>query len=236
MLSNTSFNQRTIVGFAPRTLAALLIAISLGGCATLIRGPNTEFHIVTEPAGARVESNLDISKGRGKEPEYFSCPTTPCMIEISRRSNFTVNLILDGYHPATVEVTSGFGKGGAGASAAGVATGATGAYLVSYSLLSGLASAMSAVTTLGLSTSATSAGAGSAAATGAAGIGLVFIGVDLASGAMLDVRPNPLVLILVPEDQPVPSPGIELIESEQDLARALDAAKPDHQPTRVDRR
>ena len=129
---------------------------------------------------------------------------------------------MDGYHPATVQVSSGFGRGGPESSAAGAVTGATGAYIVSYSLITSTASALSAVATAGMSTSAASAGAGSAAATGAAGVGVLFLGVDWISGAMLDLRPNPLVLVMIPLDQPLPSAEEAYLESEEALQEALE--------------
>lgn len=208
-----------------RIVCAALAAISVSGCATLIRGPNADFHIVTEPPGAVVETDLQIPKWDQSNPEYFACEATPCAFEVSRRSNFVVSVTLDGYHPATVNITSGLGKRGPQSSGAGAVSGATGAYIVSYALISSTATALSTVATAGLSTSAASAGAGSAAATGAAGVGLLFLGVDVISGAMLDVRPNPLVLILVPEDQPLPEPGTEMIDTEEALETAVSATK-----------
>lgn len=211
---------------APAVFALSMMASASSGCATVLRGPNTDFHIVTEPPGAFVQTDLTIPASKRSNEDVYSCEATPCSFEVSRRSNFTVFVELDGYHPASVEVTSGFGKSGGRASATGAVTGATGAYVVSYSLISGVASAMGAIASIGASSSAATAGAGSAAATGAAGIGVLFLGVDLASGAMLDVRPNPLVLILIPDDHPLPEPGNEVIETEETLERIRTSAAP----------
>ena len=206
---------------ARRLAVTAVAASSLAGCATLVRGPNTDFNIVTEPAGASVSTNLEVVKWDQSDPEYHACSPTPCSFEISRKSEFEVVVTLEGYHPATAPVTSGFGRGGPQSSAAGAVTGATGAYIVSYSLISSTASALSAVATAGMSSSAASAGAGSAAATGAAGLGVLFLGVDLVSGAMLDLRPNPLVLVMIPVDQPLPEIGDEYLTSEEALEKAL---------------
>ncbi|MEL6665888.1 MAG: hypothetical protein AAFQ24_07105 [Pseudomonadota bacterium] len=214
--------SRTARQFALTAAAAWTLA----GCATLIRGPNTDFNVVTEPPGASVTTNLEVVKWDRSDPEYHSCSATPCAFEISRKSEFEVVVTLEGYHPATVQVTSGFGRGGAQSSAAGAVTGATGAYIVSYSLISSTASALSAVATAGMSSSAASAGAGSAAATGAAGIGVLFLGVDLVSGAMLDLRPNPLALVMIPIDQPLPEIGDEYLTSEDALEEALKKSAP----------
>nr|WP_070959240.1 hypothetical protein [Hyphomonas sp. Mor2] len=159
---------------APAMVALSMMASTVSGCATVLRGPNTDFNIVTEPPGAFVQTDLEIPKSKRSNEDVYSCQATPCSFEVSRRSNFTVSVALEDYHPDSIQVTSGFGKSGSGASAAG-------------------------------------------AVTGAAGIGILFLGVDLASGAMLDVRPNPLVLILIPDDQPLPVASETFIETEIEL-------------------
>lgn len=219
---SSPFTYQSFKAAARRLVPICFAVISLAGCATLVRGPNTNFNIVTEPPGASVVTNLVIPKRRQSDPEYFACSPTPCSFEVSRKSEFEVIVSMDGYHPATIQVTSGFGRGGPQSSAAGAVTGATGAYVVSYSLITTTASALSAVATAGMSTSAASAGAGSAAATGAAGVGVLFLGVDLVSGAMLDLRPNPLVLVMIPLDQPLPDSDKAYLDSEEALQEALE--------------
>ena len=214
-------------------------SLAMGGlllssaCATVVRGSNVEFEVYTDPPGAQVATNLKTNKTKrielrarrkGKDvpdgfvPIYHGCDETPCAFEVSRRSEFEVVVTKDGYHPATVQITSGFGRGGTGQSLGGAAITATGAYIVSYSVYSYAITAG----TLGLASSgAVAAGAGSAAATGAAGIGIIFLGVDVISGAMLDVRPNPLVLVLIPEHQELPDGPIAMIESREELETLL---------------
>jgi hypothetical protein len=65
----------------------------------------------------------------------------------------------------------------------------------------------------------TNAGAAAGATQAATGVGLVFLGVDVLSGAMLDVRPNPLVLIMIPEEEPIPEDSY--IETEEELQEFL---------------
>ncbi|MEL6414968.1 MAG: hypothetical protein AAFQ15_08525 [Pseudomonadota bacterium] len=220
-LSYTTYANRPLISPLSKVLVIAITSLLLSGCATLIRGPNTEFKVITEPAGAAVQTDLKIPRWNQTEPEFYGCSKTPCSFEISRKSNFTVFVTLDGFHPAAIEIDSGFGRGGPRSSATGTLAGATGAYVLSYSMISGAASALSAATTIGMSSSAASTGAGSAAAAGAAGVGVFLLGVDLVSGAMLDLRPNPLVLILVPVDQPLPEQNAILIDDEQDLQSAL---------------
>ena len=97
-------------------------------------------------------------RGAGADAEFYGCPATPCELEISRRSEFTLNVALDGYHPASMAITSGFGGGG-GAAVAGAAAAASGGYVVAYATYAAAASTMLTVATLGASTSAAGLGA-----------------------------------------------------------------------------
>lgn len=159
------------------------------------------------------------------EPEFRGCQPTPCQFEVSRRSEFTATVTLPGYHPATIEITSGFGRGGSGAAAAGSAASASGAYLVAYGSVTMVETIVGAF----FGGASVSSSAASTATVTAASAGAVFLLVDVASGAMLDVRPNPLVLVLVPDDQPLPEGGTLLIETEEELNAVLgrDEESPD---------
>lgn len=242
-----------------KSMTAVFMPFALSACATAIRGPNVDFHVITEPPGATVTTTLedkaalrrwkkengiavesealDQSSGlrffemqdearaaaEGQnitDPEdalpkfYKGCAPTPCKFEVSRRAEFTTTVTLDGYHPATVEITSGFGRGGGTAAGAGTAVAATGAYVMTFSLVEG----MYFVFTFGLGSSSAAASTATTAANSAAlGIGAIMLGVDVASGAMLDVRPNPLGLVLIPEHEPLPEEGDVMIASEEEL-------------------
>ena len=169
---------------ALNTLAKIVpvtLALWLPACATAIRGPNVGFHVITNPPGATVTTDLMTPESRRESERlqylvrtgvlddvgdvdvvHYACESTPCEFELSRRSNFTLVVEREGYHTATVEVTSGFGRVGTASATAGTVATATGAYLVSYSLWSGLASGMATILTLG-TTTASSTGAASAA-------------------------------------------------------------------------
>lgn len=213
---------------------AIGLALTLPACATAMRGPSVDFHVVTDPPGATVTTDLQTADTRreinrreelvrlGFRDEigdadivHYSCEPTPCEFELPRRSNFTVVVEREGYHPATVEVNSGFGKSGAAKSAAGTAASATGAYVVAYNAVH-LAGTLF---TAGLASTGTVAA--SAAGSAATGIGVAALGVDLLTGAMLDLHPNPLVLVLIPEDQPLPEEGTGVIETEEEWQRIL---------------
>ncbi len=201
-----------------RLLSVAIVAmLAVTGCATVVRGPNVAFKVATEPAGAQVETNLLTRKSKravdaqSDEPlEYRGCAPTPCEFQVSRRSDFTATVTMAGYHDASVSITSGLGRGGSGASATGaiIVTGAA------YGSVYGLASFWPMV----FQTS-TNAGAAASATQAATGVGLVFLGVDVLSGAMLDVRPNPLILIMIPEEEPIPEDSY--IETEEELQEFL---------------
>ncbi len=206
-----------MIGSRSLISVAIVAMLSLAGCATVVRGPNVAFKVATDPVGAQVETDLLTRKSKravdaqSDEPlEYRGCAPTPCEFQVSRRSGFTATVTIEGYHDASVEITSGLGRGGSGASATGaiIVTGAA------YSTVYGLASFWPMV----FQTS-TNAGAATSATQAATGVGLVFVGVDVLSGAMLDVRPNPLVLIMIPEEESIPDDSY--IETEEELQEFL---------------
>ena len=224
-----------------KALTALCL-VAPTACATATRGPNVKFHVVTDPPGATVTTDMKTRDMRTQEvrkkrllkqgaitqankikitPEYRGCDPTPCWIHVSRKSEFTTTIELEGYHPVTVDVTSGFGKGQPGNSAGGAAITAAGGYVVTYTVASAALSPFVALFGAGsAATSTASSMATSAATTAATGIGISFIAIDLVSGAMLDVQPNPLVVVLVPDTEPLPEEN-KLIETAQELEQVL---------------
>ena len=79
--------------------AVVLAASSLAGCATITRGTDQKFAVISEPSGAAVEMTNGLR-----------C-TTPCNMKIRRKSDFVVKVMKDGYEPAEVHV-QGKVKGG----------------------------------------------------------------------------------------------------------------------------
>jgi len=178
-------------------LVTIIISLHLGACATISRGPNVEMVVDSQPAGAVVTTDLETKKSQklrksnpDAQPSFYGCAATPCEFEISRRSEFIMTITADGHEPIEIGVDNSLhreslkanlaGAGGVGAlTAAGV--GAIGA---------GFASAGYITSGAALGTTA------AAAATVAGGVGLVSIGVDAVSGAMLNLNPNPVFLVL----------------------------------------
>lgn len=86
-------------------LAVLAGSLSLGGCATVTRGTTEQITFdSTPPAAMRTSTGL-------------ICPTTPCTLEVSRKSEFVATFSKDGYESQDVMVQTRV----AGAGAAGFA-------------------------------------------------------------------------------------------------------------------
>ena len=174
-------------------------ALSLGGCATAVRGTSVDFMVATDPSGARVTTDLETRESRSARkanpdlaPVYYGCDVTPCAFEVSRRSNFIVTIEKDGFHTGLMDVESNVDLLGTAATQGGnyVTTTAGTAYALSTvgtsgGLFAGLASFTQIIVT-----------------GGAVLVGTV--AVDVSSGALLGLDPNPLNVQLIPEDEPVP--------------------------------
>ena len=194
------------------------LLLLLGGCATATRGSQTYFVVETLPVGAQVHT--DKQQPSGTATDFYGCAATPCKISMSRRSQFNVMITKDGYAPFFYVVqkrqhkelkkdkeareafrldTNGDIMSGeelsqnAGliwpllttrllAAATGTALGAwyTGE-IVSFMAAGGAVTAPGAVIL-----------AGPALMTG--------YGIDLTSGALIDLTPNPMIVKLAPED------------------------------------
>lgn len=91
--------------------AALGAASLVSGCATVTRGTQQKFAIVSEPPGA------DVSMTSG-----MACKT-PCHLKLKRKDAFVATITKPGYKPAQVSVESKMHGGGATALAGNVIIG-----------------------------------------------------------------------------------------------------------------
>lgn len=83
---------------------AILAALWLTGCASVVRGTSEDVRIETTPADAVITTSL----GNG-------CPSSPCVVSVKRKLEFTVTATREGYDTATVAVkTKVSGEGAAG--------------------------------------------------------------------------------------------------------------------------
>jgi len=88
-------------------LIFILAALFLVNCATLTRGTNEPYKVVTQPPGAVVTTTLetvDSIKARKNNPDlapsYHGCSPTPCEFIVPRRSKFIVRIEREDYEPA----------------------------------------------------------------------------------------------------------------------------------------
>ena len=182
----------------------MVAALYLGGCATVARGSNTKMVVDTQPQGAVVSTDLETKDSRRARKrdatvpaQYYGCPATPCEFKMPRRSLFIMTIDHPDHDPIQIGVDHSLHKeslnanlaGSAGTGAAvGVGVGALGASLASAGYISSGTAA---------------AGAGLAMATVTAGVAVVSLGVDGATGALLNLNPNPVFIALPPKGTPI---------------------------------
>jgi len=75
-----------------RRILAIIILLSLSGCATLITGPNQKVPVSSNPDGATVQVD---------EKDTY---TTPAKIRLKRNRDHTLTFTKEGYRPETVKL------------------------------------------------------------------------------------------------------------------------------------
>jgi hypothetical protein len=83
-------------------LLAAAAALSLGACATVTRGTTSQVTFNSGPSGAQVRTSIG-----------HTCPSTPCTIEVSRKSEFVAVFSLPGYEETQIPVQTRVAGGGA---------------------------------------------------------------------------------------------------------------------------
>lgn len=119
--------------------AVAVLALGLGGCATVTRGMSEQVNFTSEPSGASVRTSTGLH-----------CPATPCTFDIARKTEFTAVFSLPGHVDQSIDVVTEIAGNGAAGFAGNVVIG-----------------------------------------------GVVGMGTDIATGATLNHRPNPVHAILV---------------------------------------
>jgi hypothetical protein len=95
-----------------RGFALCLVALTLGGCATIVRGTTEEVAIQSEPPGAQAKT----SNG-------FGCLETPCVITVPRKDPFILTVAKAGYRPEQITVGTAVQGGGTAGLAGNVLAG-----------------------------------------------------------------------------------------------------------------
>ncbi|WP_371397033.1 hypothetical protein [Fretibacter rubidus] len=189
-----------------RPLLILFCMLSLPACATISKGTTERVRFETVPPGVTVTTDIETTaskaarrKDKSLEPEYFSCSPTPCEIKLSRRTNTIATLTYPGMEPLEFAITSGLSR-------RNLAPSATGGAVTGLSL-AGVGAGVGA--SLGATSLGFAAVAGPAAIV-AVGVGGSFMLVDAASGAAMQLSPNPLVITMVPKGtEVVPDPEVQ---------------------------
>lgn len=78
------------------------LALSLGACASIVRGTDEDVAFQSTPPGATVTTSTGLS-----------CAATPCLIKIPRKDEFVASFAKPGYAPRDVQVTTKVSGGGA---------------------------------------------------------------------------------------------------------------------------
>jgi len=200
-----------------------LMAIMLSACSTVNRGSNDQFRIDTVPQGAKVTTTvIDTSQKKKRRNQYgryvnknakviyHSCNPTPCAIELPRRSEFIAKIEHPDYEPTEVFIRSSTMKGGSTPSAAANLASSSGSGFALAGLGATYKAGITSFFSLGTQSVNTSGIASSGAAAGL-GIGVGMIAIDVATGANLNLFPNPVVIELAPKDSAVrKDPLVEL--------------------------
>src|ERR1700753_2536858 len=86
---------------AIQILAVALAGLAASGCATILRGSDTNFNVKTDPPGASVR----LSTGE-------TCSATPCTFKRPRKEGFSVTVSKPGYQDSTTEIGHHWSKSG----------------------------------------------------------------------------------------------------------------------------
>ena len=84
----------------------LCIGFLASGCATATRGTHEMVKINSEPAGARVVSDIPNKNQKNNINGYIGCEPTPCGINISRRAAPVLTIEKDGYESIKFKIVS----------------------------------------------------------------------------------------------------------------------------------
>ena len=202
-----------------RYLAVMLIASSvLPACATVARGTKDTLVVDTVPPGARVTTTRRIGKTKDGAPIYAGCEATPCEIRIPRRSAFLMTITHDRYEPVELGVTGELTREALRSNLAtsgklGLANGVMVGGVIASMGFSGGVVGLAGITTAGIATGGTL---------------VASTAVDAATGALLNLNPNPIVLELAPEGTELaPHPKAVALREKFGLSDASDAAAPE---------
>lgn len=85
-----------------RVLVIAGLSLSLGACASIVRGTDEDVAFQSIPPGATVTTSTGLS-----------CAATPCLIKVPRKDEFVASFALPGYARRDVQVSTKVSGGGA---------------------------------------------------------------------------------------------------------------------------
>jgi hypothetical protein len=88
------------------------VAVATAGCASVVRGTTEKIVVTSEPADAAIRTSLG-----------HACPTSPCTVEISRKTELTAYAEKPGFKPGSIYIGTKFSGGGAAGLAGNVLVG-----------------------------------------------------------------------------------------------------------------
>lgn len=170
-------------------LPLLCALLPLGACATATQGTREGLSVNSEPAGARAVTDIPAT-GQWAIDGYLGCEPTPCSISVPRKQAPVVTVSKEGYQSIRFKVTSAVAT-----SATSVPTGALVAGLPDGShVVAGRPDLLKRIPV------------GGRVATGALFTFGASAVVDVMAGANLNLAPNPVTAILVPEEETADAP------------------------------
>ena len=97
---------------AMRVWVIAALSLSVGGCASIVRGTDEPVAFQSDPPGASVATSTGLG-----------CPATPCVIAVPRKDAFVATFAKPGYAPGAVAVATKLSTGGAAGFAGNVLVG-----------------------------------------------------------------------------------------------------------------
>ena len=85
-----------------RIAGAVVLAMLGSGCATVVRGTTENVTITANPPNAQIRTSLG-----------HTCPASPCTVVVDRKTEFVAYAEAPGYQPASLQVATRLGGGGA---------------------------------------------------------------------------------------------------------------------------
>lgn len=92
--------------------AVLVLCAILASCASVTRGTTETVKVYASPEGALIATSIGLT-----------CNTSPCLLEVSRKTEFTVTVSKEGYKDQTVHVSTVVAPGGVAGMAGNVLVG-----------------------------------------------------------------------------------------------------------------